>query len=86
MTAMDADVIKAYVAAGLGVSVVQSAVYDRKRDNGLRAIDAAHLFQPLRIVLMLKPRLYLNHALVDFAATVMPGLDASKIESAVRKG
>lgn len=26
MTAMDADVIKTYVAAGLGVSVVQAAV------------------------------------------------------------
>jgi LysR family cys regulon transcriptional activator len=85
MTAMDADVIKAYVAAGLGVSVVQTAVYDRRRDSGLRAIDAAHLFKPLVIVMMVKPRLYLNQALLDFATTVMPGLDAEKIESAVRR-
>lgn len=84
MTAMDADVIKAYVAAGLGVSVVQAAVYDRCRDTALRAIDAAHLFAPLVIVLMLKPRLYLHQALIDFVATVMPGLDVSKIESAER--
>ena len=84
MTAMDADIIKAYVAAGLGVSVVQAAVYDKRRDTGLRALDAAHLFKPLAIVMMMKPRLYLNRALVDFAATVLPELDASKIESAVR--
>ena len=81
LTAMDADVIKAYVGAGLGVSVVQSEVYDRARDTRLRAIDASRLFEPLVIVMMLKPRLFVNRALVDFAATVMPGLDTSKLES-----
>lgn len=84
ITAMDADVIKTYVAAGLGVAVVQSAVYDRSRDSNLRAIDAAHLFEPLRIVMMLKPRLYLNQALLDFVAMVMPGLDVSEIQFAAR--
>lgn len=84
MTAMDADVIKAYVAAGLGVSVVQSAVYDPALDAGLCAIDASELFEPLLIVMMLTPRLYLNQAVLDFAATVMPELDASEIRLAVR--
>jgi DNA-binding transcriptional LysR family regulator len=86
MTAMDADVIKTYVAAGLGVSVVQSAVYSPRSDPGLRAIDAAHLFKPLVIVMMLKPRLYLNKALTDFAAIVAPNLDPAKIQAAVRAG
>jgi DNA-binding transcriptional LysR family regulator len=85
LTAMDADVIKTYVAAGLGVSVVQSAVYDRDRDTRLRGINASRLFDPLVIVMMLKPRLFLKRALVDFATTVMPGLDISTLERAVRR-
>lgn len=85
LTAMDADVIKTYVAAGLGVSVVQSAVYDADRDTRLRGINASRLFEPLVIVMMLKPRLFLKRALVDFAATVMPGLDVSTLERAGRR-
>ena len=84
MTAMDADVIKTYVAAGLGISIVQAAVYDRRQDPGLRAIDASHLFKPLVIVMLLKPRLYVSKAVSDFALTVAPALDISKMESAVR--
>lgn len=84
VTAMDADVIKAYVAAGLGVAMVQADVYSRSLDPGLRAIDAAHLFEPLAIVIIAKPRLYLNRAMADFASTLTTDLDASRIEAALR--
>lgn len=85
MTAMDADVIKSYVAAGLGISIVQAAVYDKRQDSGLRSIDASHLFKPLVIIMMLKPRLYLSKAVLDFALTAAPELDLAKIQSAVSR-
>ena len=65
--------------------IVQGAVYDKRQDASLRAIDASHLFKPLVIVMLLKPRLYVSEAVTDFALTVAPALDISKIESAVRR-
>ena len=46
MSALDADVIKAYVALGLGVGIVASMAYDPERDGHLQRIDASHLFEP----------------------------------------
>lgn len=82
LTAMDADVIKAYVGAGLGISVVQAPVYHAPSDPKLRAIDASHLFPPLKIAVMLKAKRDLNQALIDFIETVIPGLDVAKLKPA----
>ena len=45
MSALDADVIKAYVELGLGVGIVAAMAYSDVRDQGLRLIDCAHLFE-----------------------------------------
>ena len=45
MTALDADVIKAYVELGLGVGIVASMAYDEKRDPGLRLLQSQGLFE-----------------------------------------
>ena len=34
MTALDADVIKTYVEAGLGIGIIASVAFDAKRDSG----------------------------------------------------
>lgn len=44
MTALDSDVIKSYVALGLGVGLISSRAYERGRDKGLALLEAAHLF------------------------------------------
>ncbi len=44
MSALDADVIKAYVELGLGVGIVASMAYDPNRDQGLRMLASSHLF------------------------------------------
>ncbi len=44
MTALDADVIKTYVELGLGVGIMASMAFNPQRDEGLRLIDARHLF------------------------------------------
>jgi DNA-binding transcriptional LysR family regulator len=44
MSAIDADVSKAYVELGLGIAVMATIIFDEKRDRALRCIDAHHLF------------------------------------------
>jgi len=45
LSAIDADVIKTYVELGMGVGILASMAFDAKRDRGLRALDAGHLFR-----------------------------------------
>jgi LysR family transcriptional regulator, cys regulon transcriptional activator len=45
LTAMDADVIKAYVEAGFGIGIVASMAFDAKRDAHLVTLPADHLFR-----------------------------------------
>lgn len=45
MSALDADVIKAYVELGLGVGIVASMAYDPGRDQGLNMLPSSHLFE-----------------------------------------
>lgn len=45
LSALDADVIKAYVELGLGIGIIASMAFDPARDPGLRLIDADHLFE-----------------------------------------
>src|SRR5574337_1692760 len=45
LTAIDSDVIKAYVAMGLGVGILASMAFDPVAAKHLGALDAAHLFE-----------------------------------------
>jgi LysR family cys regulon transcriptional activator len=45
MSALDADVIKAYVELGLGVGIIASMAFDAARDKPLKLLDAKHLFE-----------------------------------------
>ncbi|MBU0603629.1 MAG: CysB family HTH-type transcriptional regulator [Gammaproteobacteria bacterium] len=44
LSAIDADIIKTYVALGLGVGIVASMAFDETVDRNLRAVDCSHLF------------------------------------------
>ena len=44
LAAIDADVSKIYVEAGLGVGIVADIAFDTTRDAGLVAIPTGHLF------------------------------------------
>ena len=79
LTATDVDVIKAYVAAGLGVAVVQAPVYSKAKDVNLRAIDASYLFNPGPSVLMMRPQVYVSELVRDFIREVSPEIDLSKV-------
>ena len=44
LAAMDADVIKTYVALGFGVGIIASMAFDPEVDSSLELLDATHLF------------------------------------------
>ena len=46
LSATDADVIKAFVASGMGIATLPEWAYSAKRDAGLKSIPARHLFAP----------------------------------------
>jgi len=44
LTAADADVIKTYVRAGLGVGIIAKMAYEPEQDSDLKVLEASHLF------------------------------------------
>ena len=44
LTALDADVIKTYVALGMGIGIVAQMAFDPERDSEFACLPAAHLF------------------------------------------
>jgi LysR family cys regulon transcriptional activator len=72
LSAIDTDVIKAYVELGLGIAIVASLAYDRGRDKTLRAVDARHLFESNTIYLAVRRNDYLRQYLHDFVAMYAP--------------
>lgn len=44
LSAIDADIMKTYVRAGLGIAILAHVAHDPAEDPDLRALDARHLF------------------------------------------
>jgi LysR family cys regulon transcriptional activator len=82
LTAIDADVIKAYTELGMGVGIVARMAYDEKRDLGLCAIDAAHLFRSRTTRIAVKRGAYLPGYTRGFIRTFAPHLTDEAIDQA----
>ena len=65
MTATDAAVIKAYVALGMGITVLPRAAFDPQSDRTLLAIEAAHLFEPTKTFICVHPEMQLRQYMKD---------------------
>ncbi|HUJ86630.1 MAG TPA: HTH-type transcriptional regulator CysB [Burkholderiales bacterium] len=84
LTALDADVIKTYVELGLGVGIMAQMAFDPKRDRGLRAIDASHLFESSTTRLGIKRGAWLRRYAYDFIQFFAPHLPRAQVERAAR--
>jgi len=84
LTALDADVIKTYVELGLGVGIMAKMAFDAKRDRGLRAIDASHLFASSTTRLGIKRGAWLRGYVYDFIEQFAPHLPRAQVERAAR--
>jgi LysR family cys regulon transcriptional activator len=83
LTAIDADVIKTYVEIGLGVGILAKMAFDPARDKKLRAIDAAHLFEPSTTRIGISRNCYIRHYIYDFIEMFAPHLTAETVKRAL---
>ncbi len=83
LTALDSDVIKTYVGLGLGIGILASMGFDAKRDRGLRALDARHLFESSTTRLGIKRGAWLRGYVYDFIELFAPRLSRALVEKTV---
>ncbi|MDN7123894.1 HTH-type transcriptional regulator CysB [Pseudidiomarina terrestris] len=84
-TATDADVIKTYVRAGLGVGVVATMAFDESNDKGLVALPAEHIFEPSTTKIGFRKGTFLRGYMYDFIETFAPHLTKSVVEEAMQQ-
>jgi LysR family transcriptional regulator, cys regulon transcriptional activator len=85
LTAMDADVIKTYVADGLGVGIIASMAFEPEKDNALRAIEAKHLFASNMTRLAMRRGACLRGFAYAFIELFAPTLTRAAIDMAMQE-
>jgi LysR family transcriptional regulator, cys regulon transcriptional activator len=85
LSATDADVIKAYVASGLGIAVLQSMAFDPDRDIGLEARPVDHIFPASITYILLRRGKYLRRYQYDFIAMLADGWTAERVRAEVNR-
>jgi LysR family cys regulon transcriptional activator len=83
MSAMDTDVLKAYVELGLGVGIIAAMAFDPKRDASLKLIDAARLFEANTSLIAVRRGAYLRNYTYGFIELCSPALPETKVRAAV---
>jgi LysR family cys regulon transcriptional activator len=83
MSAMDTDVLKAYVELGLGVGIIAAMAFDPKRDAGLKLLEAAGLFEANTSLIAVRKGAYLRNYAYSFIELCSPALPEAKVRTAV---
>lgn len=83
LTALDTDVIKAYVELGLGVGIIAPIGFNEQRDRGLRLLRAEHLFAQCTTRLGVRKGHYLRDYAVRFVRQCIPSLSAEQLREAI---
>jgi LysR family cys regulon transcriptional activator len=84
LTALDADVIKTYVALGMGIGIVARMAYDPARDTEFESLDARHLFADSTTRLALRRNVFLRGYVYAFIALFAPQHDRRVIDAALQ--
>lgn len=79
---IDDDLMKAYVEAGFGVAILPSIAYDRKRDRGLRAVSAAHLFEATACFVMTQEGRHMDGCVNDLIAFIKEAVPRARNSAA----
>ena len=80
MTSESSAVSTTYVGLGLGVGILAKMAFDPKRDRGLTAIDASHLFESSTTRLGIKRGAYLRRYAYEFIELFAPHLPRAVVE------
>lgn len=79
LSALDSDVIKAYVSLGLGVGIISSRAYREGKEEGLAALDCSHLLPEQTTRLAYKRGGYLRGYAVEFIRLLAPNVRAEDL-------
>ncbi|HEX2840071.1 CysB family HTH-type transcriptional regulator [Hyphomicrobium sp.] len=82
MSALDADVIKAYVELGLGVGIIAAMAFDAKRDHALSLLTCSHLFDPSTSSLAVRRGRFLRSYVYRFIELCAPELSEQVVRRA----
>ena len=74
LAALDSDVIKSYVALGLGVGIISSRAFRPGKEEGLVALDCDHLFPTQTTRLAYRRGAYLRGYTVELIRLLAPNL------------
>ena len=85
LEAIDADVIKTYVAIGLGLGIVADMSFDEENDRGFCAISAGDLFGTNQTYIALKENTYLRSYIYTFIELFAPALHRKRVEQTMKK-
>lgn len=70
--ATDSDVVMSYVAAGIGIALLQKQIVRHEKRKGIRVVDIGHLMPPAMTRLSFRRDAYLQSFMYDFIALVAP--------------
>jgi LysR family cys regulon transcriptional activator len=85
LTASDADVIKTYVKAGLGIAILTNTTFHPREDKTLRAIDVRHLVESSSLYVGLRRHSYVPRYLARFVELSWPKFTAARLASVVNR-
>ncbi|WP_293266543.1 HTH-type transcriptional regulator CysB [Neptunomonas sp.] len=85
-TAVDSDVIKAYVRLNLGVGIVATMAYEPEVDKDLVVLDASHLFEPSTTKIGFRKGTFLRGYMYDFIHLFAPHLTKDVIRQVLECG
>lgn len=83
LTAIAADVIKAYVEMGMGIGILAKMAFDPARDHGIRLINADHLFAPSTTRIALRRNAFLRGFAYDFIELFSAPLNRKAVDAAL---
>ncbi len=84
LTAIAADIIKAYVEMGMGIGILAKMAFDPARDHGIRLINADHLFAASTTRIALRRNAWLRGYIYDFIELFAPRLKRDVVETALK--
>lgn len=86
LSALDSDVIKSYVALGLGVGIISSRAFRPGKEEGLVALDCEHLFPTQTTRLAYRRGAYLRGYTVELIGLLAPNLRPGDLKRLVAAG
>jgi LysR family transcriptional regulator, cys regulon transcriptional activator len=83
LEAIDSDVIKAYVALGMGVGIISELAVDSTEDTRLTRLSAEHLFDESISYIALRRHRFLRGYSYRFLLDCLPGTSETELRGAV---